>query len=260
METFPSCATNVWLMVPVSSILARHADIQPCACLPRFVEPYARQVPTLVWTVLLVAAAASAVIDWWAVAVENRRLEGVAKPATMALLVGVAATIGDAPADVRAWLLGGAVLGFVGDVALLRQGDLAFMAGLTAFAVGHGAYVVAAVLVGFDVVWALPGVVFIALLLGYRFVGETVPGARDHGGPALGAAVLFYAFVISAMVVSAWATSALLAVAGAMLFAVSDWALGFQRFVRPLGRHGRLGVMVPYHVGQAALIVGLATA
>jgi hypothetical protein len=44
-----------------------------------------------------------------------------------------------------------------------------------------------------------------------------------------------------------------------MCFAASDWVLGHQRFVGPLPG-GRLSVMVPYHVGQALLIVGLATA
>ncbi|MGH9270609.1 MAG: lysoplasmalogenase family protein, partial [Ilumatobacteraceae bacterium] len=37
----------------------------------------------------------------------------------------------------------------------------------------------------------------------------------------------------------------------------SDWTLGYDRFVRPV-RHRDLLVMVPYHVGQALLIVGLA--
>ncbi len=221
---------------------------------------YAPTVPTVLPTVLLAAAAVAAATDWWAIADGNRALERAAKPITMALLVGVAATVGDAPTDVRVWILVGAILGLIGDVALLGAGDAAFMAGLSAFAVGHAAYVVAAVLVGFQLAWALPGVVFVALLLGYRFVGETVPGARAHGGSVLGVAVMCYAFVISAMVVSAWATAVWAAAVGAMLFAISDWVLGFQRFVGPLGRHGRLGVMVPYHVGQAALIIGLATA
>ena len=46
---------------------------------------------------------------------------------------------------------------------------------------------------------------------------------------------------------------------GAMAFAASDWVLGHERFVGPLPG-GRLSVIVPYHVGQALLIVGLATA
>ena len=75
----------------------------------------------------------------------------------------------------------------------------------------------------------------------------------------LAGAVVFYALVISAMVFTAWSSAAWLAAVGAMLFAVSDWVLGYQRFVGPLpGR--RLSVIMPYHVGQTLLIIGLATA
>jgi uncharacterized membrane protein YhhN len=147
----------------------------------------------------------------------------------------------------------------VGDVALLGGSEQAFMSGLGAFAVGHLAYVGAAVAVGFDAPWAVPGVAFMLAMLAFRFAPRTVPGARREGGPVLAGAVVFYACVISAMVITAWATTAWVAAAGAMLFAISDWVLGHQRFVGPLPG-GRLAVMVPYHVGQALLIVGLATA
>ena len=217
---------------------------------------YARVVAS---TILVVSAATLALIDWWAVATKRRRLEWGAKPATMAALVAVAAVAGDAPGDVRTWLVIGAVFGLIGDVALLPEGETSFMVGLGAFAVGHLAYVAAALLVGFDTVWAVPGAVFVAGLLGFRFLTSIVPGARQHGGPILAGAVMFYAIVISAMVVTAWSSSAWLAAVGAMLFAVSDWVLGHQRFVGPLpGR--RLSVIVPYHVGQALLIIGLAYA
>lgn len=211
-------------------------------------------------TILFVGiAAVAALIDWWAVAKGNRALELLAKPGTMALLVVVAAVAGDAPGDVRAWLVIGAVFGLIGDVALLGDGETAFMAGLAAFAIGHLAYVISAALVGFDPVWALPGLAFMLVMLGFRFMSRTVPGARAHGGAVLAGAVMFYAAVISAMVVTSWATTALVAALGAMLFAASDWVLGYQRFVAPLpGR--RLSVIVPYHVGQALLILGLATA
>ena len=211
-------------------------------------------------TIVLVSIAAGlAVVDWWAVAQSLRRLELFAKPATMAVLVAVAAVAGDAPGDVRTWLVVGAVFGLVGDVSLLGDGENAFMAGLGAFAIGHLAYVVSALQVGFDARWALPGAVFVAGLMGYRFVSRIVPGARQHGGSVLAGAVVFYALVISAMVFTAWSSAAWLAAVGAMLFAVSDWVLGYQRFVGPLpGR--RLSVIVPYHVGQTLLIIGLATA
>lgn len=211
----------------------------------------------MIGSVLLVAAAIFTVVDWWAVVTHRRAVEVVAKPMAMLLLVAVAVTIGDAPGDVRAWLVAGAVFGVAGDTALLGDGESAFMAGLAAFAIGHLAYAVAAVTAGFSAIWALPGVVFIAALLGYRFVTRTLPGAIAHGGRVLGAAVVFYAAVISAMVITAWATTILVAAVGAMLFAGSDWVLGHRRFVGPLPG-GRLAIMVPYHVGQALLIVGLA--
>jgi uncharacterized membrane protein YhhN len=211
------------------------------------------------WWVLLVASGVAAVADWWAVHAGQRDLERWLKPLTMALLVAVAATAGELDGAGRWLLVVGAVFGLVGDVALLGEGEQAFMTGLGAFAVGHLAYVGAAVTVGFDASWALPGVAFMLAMLAFRFASRTVPGARRDGGVVLAGAVVFYACVISAMVVTAWATTAWVAAAGAMLFAVSDWVLGHQRFAGPLPG-GRLSVMVPYHVGQALLIVGLATA
>jgi uncharacterized membrane protein YhhN len=207
----------------------------------------------------LIAAGVAALVDWWAVARGRRMVELWAKPLTMALLVGVAATAGDPDGGVRAWLVAGAVLGLVGDVALLGDGEAAFMVGLAAFAFGHLAYAIAAVLVGFDAAWALVGAAFMAVVLGFRFATRTVPGARRRGGPALAGAVEFYACVITAMVITAWGTTAVIAGLGAMAFAASDWVLGHERFVGPLPG-GRLSVIVPYHVGQALLIVGLATA
>ena len=208
---------------------------------------------------LLVAAAIVAIVDWWVVGSGRRAVEIWAKPLTMALLVGVAATAGDPSGDVRVWLVVGAALGLAGDVALLGDSEPAFLVGLGAFAFGHLAYAVAAVSIGFDIRWAIPGIVFMAVLLAFRFVTHIVPGARSSGGAGLAGAVLFYACVISAMVITAWGTGAWLAGVGAIAFAVSDWVLGYQRFVGPLPG-GRLSVIVPYHVGQALLIVGLATA
>lgn len=209
-------------------------------------------------TLLVFVVAAAALADWWAVGGRHRRAEIVLKPLTMAALVGVAATIGDAPGDVRGWLVFGAGMGFVGDVALLVDSQAAFLIGLGAFAVGHIGYTLAAVFVDARVGWMVPGAVLMASLLGYRFASHTVAGARRQGGRAMEIAVWCYAAVIALMVVSAWGTALALAAAGATLFAVSDWILGYQRFVAPLpGR--RLSVMIPYHVGQTMLIVGLAT-
>ena len=77
------------------------------------------------------------------------------------------------------------------------------MVGLGAFALGHLAYAVAALSVGFEPAWASVGAAFMVVLLSFRFATRTVPGARRLGGPVLAGAVLFYACVITAMVVTA---------------------------------------------------------
>jgi uncharacterized membrane protein YhhN len=221
--------------------------------------------------VLLAVATAAAVVDWWAVAGPEPAAEGVrrrvevwAKPLTMTLLIGVAATAGDPSAGVRAWLLVGAVLGLVGDVVLLGDGEARFMAGLVAFALGHIAYALATVPIGFDRGWALVGLAWMAALLSVRFVPRTVRGAFRQGGGVLGGAVIFYGAVITVMVVRAWgifstASPAWLAGVGASLFAVSDWLLG-QRVFAGSSPGGRLAIMVTYHVGQTLLILGVALA
>lgn len=199
-----------------------------------------------------------AVVDWWAVQTDRVAVERVAKPVTMVLLVAVAATWGDLPGEARGWLVAGAILGVGGDIALLGAGEVSFMAGLSSFAAGHLAYAVAASLLGLELVWMVPGFAVMVALLGCRFAARTVPGAHRAGGTVLAGAVAFYAVVISAMVLTAWGTGLVVAGVGATLFALSDWVLGHRRFVGPLPG-GRLAIMVPYHVGQALLIVGLAS-
>jgi uncharacterized membrane protein YhhN len=208
---------------------------------------------------VLAALAVVAVVDWWAVATGRRSIEVVAKPATAAVLVILAATAGDVDGGVRAALVVAAVFGLAGDVALLGGGEAAFLSGLGSFAAGHLAYSVAAVAGGVSWVRALAAVPFLAVLLGWRFAGETVPGARRAGGAVLAGAVVGYAAVISAMVLTATGSGSWLAAAGAALFAVSDWVLGLDRFARPW-RHARIANIVTYHVGQTLLILGLATA
>lgn len=210
----------------------------------------------------LVVAAAVAVTDWWAVATERPEVERWAKPSTMVALTAVAATSGEAPIAVRLALVGGAVFGLIGDIALLGDGESAFIAGLGAFAVGHLLYGAGATMLGVNIAWAAGGAVVVATLLAYRFATETLPGARRAGGPVLAGAVVFYALVIAFMVITVAATTIAIAFTGAVLFVVSDWVLGYRRFVGRLPARlpdSRLMVMVPYHLGQALLIIGLLT-
>jgi uncharacterized membrane protein YhhN len=173
----------------------------------------------------------------------------------MALLVVVAAVAGSAPSDVRWLVVGAAVFGVLGDSALLGEGTAWFIRGLLAFAMGHALYAAAALAVGVGIT-AWWGVLFVTVLFAWRFFPSVVPAARASGGRMMMFAVLFYATIIAAMVITAMGTWRWLAVVGAALFAVSDWVLGQRQFVGPDTFH-RLSVMVPYHVGQTMLILGL---
>jgi uncharacterized membrane protein YhhN len=194
-------------------------------------------------------------LDWWAVGTGRRNAEVIFKPLAMVMLVGVAAVAGPDGAGARALVVVAAVFGVLGDAALLGSGTKWFIRGLLAFAIGHSFYVAAALVVGVGAT-AWWGAAFVAGLFAWRFVPLVVPAARASGGGAMMGAVLFYATVIAAMVITAAGTGRWLAAAGAGLFAISDWVLGQRQFVGPDTFH-RLAVMVPYHVGQTMLILGL---
>ncbi len=56
----------------------------------------------------------------------------------------------------------------------------------------------------------------------------------------------------SAMVVGGMGTGSVVAASGAILFALSDAVLGWNRFVKAL-THGRLLTHIPYHLGQGLI-------
>src|SRR5258706_6118554 len=58
------------------------------------------------------------------------------------VLLGMARCSAARP-EAATWMVGGLVLGALGDVVLLGRGDAAFLGGLGAFLLGHLAYVVA---------------------------------------------------------------------------------------------------------------------
>ncbi len=123
-------------------------------------------------------------------------------------------------------------LSLVGDLALMGKGNLAFLAGLGAFLLGHVAFVVAFVLRGFSLSYVLTMVPFLALaaVVVVRWLMPHVP--LPMRGP-----VVAYMLVISAMVIFAVGThgqksSAAMVVAAAMFF-VSDLAVARQKFISP---------------------------
>jgi len=204
------------------------------------------------WPLLLFAAVA-AVADWYAVAVANRRLEYVAKPAVMVALIGVALALSPAAPAIVPWFVAAVALSLVGDVALMLPRER-FVGGLVAFLLAHMAYIVGLGLQAQSVGGVILGLLVVGTVL--STVGRRIFKAVRHGHPGLLAPVAAYMVVISAMVVAAFATGQPLAMAGATLFYASDAMLAWNRFVAP--RVPRPAVLAAYHVGQALLVLSLA--
>jgi uncharacterized membrane protein YhhN len=203
--------------------------------------------------VAFVVAGIFAVLDWTARARANRRLEIVAKPATLVALT-VAAIVLDpaAGADARrAWFVAALVFSLAGDVFLLR--DEWFVPGLAAFLVAHICYIVGFWTDGPDALAFAVSVVVVLLIvtpLARRILGAL----REE--PALRPPVAAYIVTISAMLATALAIGNPFAAIGAALFVSSDSMIAWNRFVRAFDA-ADVAIMVTYHLGQALLVVSL---
>ena len=208
--------------------------------------------------VIWVLPACFALVDWYAVAREDRRTETWAKPLVLSSLLVVAVVLGATSSTAGVWLLVALVFGLLGDVALLSDSLPRFRAGVAAFLVGHLAYVACFASLGLATpAWSWAGlVVLAAALFATRGV---VPATHRLEGPALSVPVAVYSAVIGAMLLCAWFTGVPLVALGASVFVVSDAVLSIDRFVRPIP-HARLILMVTYHVGQALIVAGVLTA
>lgn len=204
----------------------------------------------------------TALADWYAVARDEKRLERLAKPLTLLLLL--LWFIGRVPLQGgSAWFAAGLLFSLLGDVALLSERG--FLGGLVAFFLAHLCY-----LVGFNtplgevpLFWSLPVAILLAMSAA-RLLRRIAAGLLERGMGNLIAPVYAYGLVLSLMLLSAlmtlfrrdWSTAAALALSGgAVLFYFSDILLAWDRFVTPL-RHGRLWTMILYHLGQILLAIG----
>ena len=208
----------------------------------------------LIWIV----PTAFALLDWRAVAREDRRTETWAKPATLAALVAAAVVLGAGSSTPGRWMLAALVLGMLGDVALLDDSVERFRAGVAAFLVGHAAWIVAFATLGLP----RPGwswAVLVLLAASAVVTRGVAPAAHRAHGLSVSAPIVVYTLVIGAMLVCAWFTGEWLVAAGAAIFVTSDSTLSVDRFVRPLPS-AHLVVMVTYHLGQALMVLGVLAA
>lgn len=196
-----------------------------------------------------------AALDWASVATAVRWLEYVTKPGFMLVLIALAVVMRPVNPAERNFFVFALAFGLISDVFLMVPKDL-FLFGLAAALVEHLAYIsgfrtrdlhIGSVLVAATI--ALVSAVVILPVI-YRALN------RDH--PKLVAPVLAYVVVFIVMVASAGGTGSLVALAGALLFFYSDAILAWNRFVTPLPS-GRIVNIVPYHVGEALLVLSLAS-
>jgi uncharacterized membrane protein YhhN len=212
-------------------------------------------VTTTAWALITVAALLAAA-DWLAVARRSRMLEYFAKPGTLAALLAVALVLHPERSDVRVWFVVALAFSLAGDVFLMLPSDL-FVPGLASFLLAHLAYTV-----GFDL-HAGSAVALVATCLlvaaAGAAIGSRVVARVAHGDhPSLVVPVVAYMVVISAMVASALAAGPVVGGVGAVLFYASDALIAWNRFVQPRPWMP-LAIIVTYHVGQAALVLSLAS-
>jgi uncharacterized membrane protein YhhN len=195
------------------------------------------------------------VVDWWAVAAGRRSVEVVTKPLVVVLLIGAASTLSPESGGQWVFFVGALGLSLVGDIALLAPSRW-FVIGLVAFLVAHLLYVA-----GLLIEPGTPDTPVFGLLVvasAGLFVGLRIArGAAAKRGAVLAVAVAAYLLVISATVVAAGASGDAVARIGALALYASDAILGWNRFVSPIPQ-GRLLTRVPYHAGQALMVVSLA--
>jgi uncharacterized membrane protein YhhN len=193
-----------------------------------------------------------AALDWLAVGQRRRVLEWVCKPAVMVFLIWWALVLDvEGPAGQRWWFVAALAFSLAGDVFLMLPKPV-FLGGLASFLVGHVCYAAGFLVEGYDGSSAAE----LALLAGgaLRLGGPILRSVSERG---LQRAVVAYMTVISVMVALAAGTGDGRALAGAVLFYVSDAQLAWNKFKAPL-RWGKLRIIVTYHVAQFLLVWSLA--
>lgn len=209
--------------------------------------------------------------DWYAVHKRNRQWEYLFKPATLLVVIVWAILLAQARPTGWGWLaqffVAGLAFSLAGDVFLLLPDQKRFFVpGLLAFLLAHVCYIF-----GLNATLPPAGALVLLLPVGALWVlliRAIVAGLRAQGRTALVGPVAVYSVVISLMLFSAWATlfrpdwslaAQVLVSVGATLFFVSDALNAWERFVTPM-THGRLYVMVTYHLAQFCLAATIAFA
>ncbi len=210
----------------------------------------------------LYAALAFAGLEWLAVWRDWRKVEYVAKPAVMAALLVWLFSYG-IPDGALFWFGVGVLMSLLGDILLLLPDDR-FIFGLVSFLMAHVAYIIGLNTPLPLVTLPMIGAAVVVGVSAMRLLQRIRTSLEERKLQRLVGPVRLYTNVIALMLLSAlltlfrpeWRSApAYLVSVGALLFVSSDALLAWIRFVAPV-RFGKVAVMVSYHLGQIALVVG----
>ncbi|MFP6625494.1 MAG: lysoplasmalogenase [Deltaproteobacteria bacterium] len=183
-----------------------------------------------------------------------RALHYVTKPLTMLLIMAVPITAA-AEVDPRYFflILAGLTLSLAGDVFLMLRSNF-FIHGLVAFLAAHLFYATAfwPQAAPPAALWAVGGLCAGLGALVYRRLRGNIPAEMKVPVLVYTTAILAMVALASTRALSLAATPAVLAAAGAWLFATSDTALASDRF-GPGIAHRHLLVLSTYYAAQALI-------
>ena len=210
----------------------------------------------MITAALFAAAAVSALLaiaaEW-----EERRHPAfyLLKPLTTVLILAAALSLAPASgAGYRQWVVIALALSMLGDICLMFEGDGWFMGGLGSFLLAHVGFIVA-FLKGVSLAWP-PAWTLLPLVYGLGLCAWLLPRAG-----ALHIPVALYCLVLLGMTLAAalrlqtlGGQPAVLAVAGALLFVVSDSALALRKFAGPY--RGAQALILSTYWASIGLIAG----
>jgi len=208
----------------------------------------------LIVTLVSIFVGALAATNWLSRWSESRKLEWTTKPLVTGGLIVIALAVDPASSVQRTWFVVALIFCLIGDIALMLPNER-FIAGLSAFLVGHGAFAVGFIARAESAdVWAI-GVVAIVTGVCLTLTARRTLAALSARSSRLLKPVVAYAAVILTMTVTSLAGGTLAPIAAAT-FAASDSILADNKFVAS-SRAKSVAVMVSYHAALALLIVSL---
>lgn len=207
---------------------------------------------------LLCAAVLSALLGIWCEerAAGRHRAFYLLKPLTTVLILAAALTADDADAGYRAGVCVALALSLCGDIALMREGNAAFMAGLGSFLLAHAVFVWAFLADGIAAppVWT-GAVVLAALAFFFWLLPRTGPLRVPVG--VYGLALVAMGLTAAARAELRHDVSGSLALCGALVFLVSDSALAIRQFHGPY-RHAQGVILSTYWIAIGMLAASVA--